>query len=257
MAFSLGVDVGSGFSKAVLCMDGNILSFAVVPSGGNYKNAAEIAMSKALAGGGVAHEDISLVTATGYGAQMVDFAHQTATDISCHAMGVLKSLPSAHTIVDVGAQFSRAIKLDESGRAANFVQNEKCAGGSGKFLHVVARILHMSIEDIGPLSLESTNPVDFTTGCAVFAESEAVSRISEGALPADILAGVHKAMAAKIVNLVVRLGLTEDCVMVGGGAKDIGLVKMLEIDLGVPLFVPKEPQINAAYGAALMEKQVK
>jgi (R)-2-hydroxyacyl-CoA dehydratese activating ATPase len=257
MAFSLGVDVGSGFSKAVLCKDGVILSSAVVPSGGNYRDAAEKASSKALAGSSVTLTDIAVVTATGYGAQMVDFANQTATDISCHAAGVLKSMPSARTIIDVGAQYSRAIKLDEAGRAANFVQNEKCAGGSGKFLHVVARILHMSIEDIGPLSLESTNPVDFTTGCAVFAESEAVSRISEGALPADILAGVHKAMAAKIVNLVVRLGLTEDCVMVGGGAKDIGLVKMLELDLGVPLLVPEHPQITAAYGAALIKKQTK
>jgi (R)-2-hydroxyacyl-CoA dehydratese activating ATPase len=257
MALSLGVDVGSGFSKAVLCKDGTVLSYAVVPSGGNYRDAAQKASSRALADGGVSLGDVAVVTATGYGAQMVDFAQQTATDISCHAAGVLKSIPTGRTIIDVGAQFSRAIKLDDAGRAANFVQNEKCAGGSGKFLHVVARILHMSIEDIGPLSLEATNPVDFTTGCAVFAESEAVSRISEGALPADILAGVHKAMAAKIVNLVVRLGLTEDCVMVGGGAKDIGLVKMLEIDLGVPLLVPEYPQITAAYGAALLKKQTK
>ena len=110
----------------------------------------------------------------------------------------------------------------------------------------------MKVEDIGALSLESTNPVEFTTGCAVFAESEAVSRIAEGASPADILAGVHKAMSAKIANLTVRLGLVEDCVITGGGARDIGLVRTLEAELGARVLVPEEPQITAALGAALL-----
>ena len=110
----------------------------------------------------------------------------------------------------------------------------------------------MTVEEIGALSLKSTKPVDFTTGCAVFAESEAVSRIAEGATPADILAGVHKAMAAKIVNLIVRLGLAEDCAVTGGGAKDIGLVRTIEAELGVTVLVPEEPQISAALGAALL-----
>jgi activator of 2-hydroxyglutaryl-CoA dehydratase len=117
---------------------------------------------------------------------------------------------------------------------------------------VIARILHMPVEDIGKLSLSSTKPVDFTTGCAVFAESEAVSRISEGAASADILAGVHKAMASKVVNLVVRIGLATDCAVTGGGAKDVGLVKAVEEELGVALLVPEEPQITAALGAALL-----
>jgi predicted CoA-substrate-specific enzyme activase len=155
-------------------------------------------------------------------------------------------------VVDIGNQFSKAIKLDEAGRVANFVLNEKCAGGSGKFLQLIARILRVRVEEIGALSLRSTKPVDFTTGCAVFAESEAVSRIAEGALPEDILAGVHKAMASKIANLVVRIGLVEACVVTGGGALDIGLVRTVETELGTKVLVPAKPQISAALGAALL-----
>jgi (R)-2-hydroxyacyl-CoA dehydratese activating ATPase len=254
MALILGIDVGSGFSKAVLCKDGSLLSYSIVPSGGNYREAANKATSMTLAKVGFSFQDLKTIAACGYGSAMVEFAQQTPTDISCHAAGVRYSIPSARTVIDMGAQFSRAIKLDEKGRVSNFVQNEKCAGGSGKFLQVVAKILHMSVEEIGPLSLRSRKPVDFTTGCAVFAESEAVSRISEGALPEDILAGVHKAMAAKVVNLVVRLGLAEDCVMVGGGAKDAGLVQMVEEELGARVLVPEEPQITAALGAALLAR---
>jgi predicted CoA-substrate-specific enzyme activase len=160
--------------------------------------------------------------------------------------------PSARTLIDVGAQFSKAIRLNDAGKVANFVLNEKCAGGSGKFIQVIARMLHMNIEDIGDIAFKSEKPVEFTTGCAVFAESEAVSRIAEGALPADILAGVHKAMASKIINLVVRLGLIGDCAITGGGAKDDGLVRAIEKELKTDILVPKEPRITGALGAALL-----
>jgi (R)-2-hydroxyacyl-CoA dehydratese activating ATPase len=254
MVLTCGVDVGSGYSKAVVCRDGALLSHVTLMSGGDYAGAARKAVFGAVEKAGFSFGDLNLIVATGYGAGTVDFAHQTASDVTCHCVGVLHSLASARTVIDVGAQYSRAIKIDERGRVSNFVQNEKCAGGSGKFLQVVARILQMPIEEIGPTSLRSLKPVDFTTGCAVFAESEAVSRISEGALPEDILAGVHKAMAAKIVNLVTRLGFVPDCVMVGGGAKDIGLVKMVEEEMGAPVAVPDEPQITAALGAALLAR---
>jgi (R)-2-hydroxyacyl-CoA dehydratese activating ATPase len=251
MAYTLGIDIGSGFSKAVICKDKAVLSYAIISSGGNYKETAgkvaEIALEKA----GLSSGDISCTIATGYGAAMVDFADRSITDISCHTVGVFQLLPSVRTLIDIGAQFSKAIRLNDSGRVANFVLNEKCAGGSGKFLHVIARILHMNIEDIGDISLKSVKPVEFTTGCAVFAESEAVSRIAEGALPADILAGVHKAMASKIVNLVVRLGLTWDCAITGGGAKDRGLVRAIEKELKTDILVPDEPRITAALGAAI------
>lgn len=156
------------------------------------------------------------------------------------------------TLVDVGAQFSRAIRVNDAGKVMNFLLNEKCAGGSGKFLQVVGRILKISVEEIGNLSLASASPVEFTTACAVFAESEAVSRIAEGASLEDIVAGVHKAMASKISTLVVRVGLVPDCAVTGGGAKHLGLVKALEGELNSPVLVPEEPQMTAALGAALL-----
>ncbi len=252
MAFSLGIDVGSGFSKAVVCEDGVVKAYAILPSGGDYRGAAERVVEEALSRAGIAATTVSRIGATGYGAAMVPSAHLTTTDISCHAAGVHHLLPSARTVVDVGAQFSKAIRIDAQGKVTNFVMNEKCAGGSGKFLSVISRILQVDLEEIGPLSLQSLKPVQFTTGCAVFAESEVVSRIAEGTLLADIVAGVHKAMAAKIVNLVVRLGLEQDCAVTGGGAKDAGLVKTLGTELGVPVLVTEEPRITAALGAALL-----
>jgi (R)-2-hydroxyacyl-CoA dehydratese activating ATPase len=254
MAYTLGIDIGSGFSKAVICEDGLILSYAIAPSGGDYRETAGKVVEEALNKIRLSSSDISNTFATGYGALMVGFSDQTATDISCHAAGVHHLFPSARTVIDIGAQFSKAIRLDDTGRTTNFLLNEKCAGGSGKFLQIIARILHINIDEIGPLSMTSSKPVQFTTGCAVFAESEAVSRIAEGALAGDILAGIHKAMASKIVNLVTRLGLAEVCVVAGGGAKDSGLVKTIESELGVSVFVPDEPQITAALGAALMAR---
>ncbi len=200
---------------------------------------------------GISRDDIAYTVATGYGASMVDFASERPSDMSCHAKGINMLFPGVRTVIDVGAQFTRAIRIDESGRIVNFIMNEKCAGGSGKFLQVTARILHVNIEELGELSLKSTKPVEFTTACAVFAESEAVSRISEGASPADIVAGIHKAMASKIITLANRVGLTPDYAITGGGAKDIGLVKAIDKELKASSYVAHEPQITAALGAAL------
>jgi (R)-2-hydroxyacyl-CoA dehydratese activating ATPase len=254
MTYTLGVDIGSGFSKAVVCENNLLRSYAIATSGGNYRETAEKVVRGALDKIHLSPGDISNMFTTGYGAAMVGLSDQTATDISCHAAGVHHLFPSARTVIDIGAQYSKAIRLNDAGKTVNFLLNEKCAGGSGKFLQIIARILHISIDEIGPLSMTSSNPVQFTTGCAVFAESEAVSRVAEGALAGDILAGVHKAMASKIINLVTRLGLAEACVVTGGGAKDLGLVKTIEAELGVPVLVPDEPQITAALGAALMAR---
>lgn len=252
MPYTLGIDVGSAFAKAVVLGEGTLRSYAVLPSGGSFAEAARRVSGEALDKASLTEGDVSATIATGYGAGAVEFADRSIADITCHAAAIVRLFPAARTVLDIGSQFCRAIKLDSDGRVSNFVHNEKCAGGSGKFLQVIARILHMKVEDIGALSLKSTHPVEFTTGCAVFAESEAVSRIAEGASPADILAGVHRAMSAKIANLTVRLGLTQDCVVTGGGAKDTGLVRTLETELGAGILVPEEPWISAALGAAIL-----
>jgi predicted CoA-substrate-specific enzyme activase len=252
MAFFLGIDVGSGYSKAVVVKDKALRSYDVMPSGGNYKEIAVRVAGAALQKANLTFTDIEGTVATGYGAAMVDFADRTFTDISCHAAGVYNLSSSVKTVVDIGTQYTRVIRLGDEGRIANFIMNEKCAGGSGKFLQIIARILHIKVDEIGSLSLTATKPVEFTTACAVFAESEAVSRISEGALPADILAGLHNAMASKIVTLVIRLGLVPDIAVTGGGAKDTGLVRAVEAELKKDIFVADEPQITAAWGAALL-----
>ncbi len=255
MAYTLGIDIGSGFSKAVVCEGATVKGAAVLPSGGSYRETAENVASQALMEAGVTMDVISYTISTGYGAGAVEFSQRSVTDFACHAAAIHQLFPSARTVIDVGAQFSKVVRLDNRGKVANFMMNEKCAGGSGKFLQVIARILHIGLEEIGPLSLASTKPVEFTTGCAVFAESEAVSRIAEGTLPGDILAGVHKAMASKIANLAIRLGLVQDCALTGGGAKDSGLVKAIATELGVPVLVPENPQITAALGAALLAQK--
>jgi predicted CoA-substrate-specific enzyme activase len=255
VAYLLGIDVGSGYSKAVVLEGNEIRSYAVMPSGGDYREAGRAAARTALEKVDLTQSDIARTVATGYGGNLIDIAEETFTDISCHAVGIQHLFPSVRTVIDVGAQYSRAIRLHDEGKVANFIMNEKCAGGSGKFLQVAARILHINVSEIGELSLKATKPVEFTTGCAVFAESEAVSRISEGASPADILAGIHNAMASKIVTLVIRVGLTPDCAVTGGGAMDIGLVKAIAAELGTDICVPQVPQITAALGAALIAQK--
>jgi predicted CoA-substrate-specific enzyme activase len=252
MTYVLGIDVGSGYSKAVVCENTSIRSFAVLPSGGDYREIARAVAGNAMSEAGLSRNGVAYTVAAGYGASMVDFADHTLTDISCHASGIHHLFPSVKTVIDVGAQFSRAIRLDDQGRIANFILNEKCAGGSGKFLQTIARILRMDVSEIGEISLAATKPVEFTTACAVFAESEAISRIAEGAAPADILAGLNKAMASKIVTLVTRVGFAPDCAVTGGGAKNKGLVKAIEDELSAEVYVADEPQITAAFGAALI-----
>jgi predicted CoA-substrate-specific enzyme activase len=255
MVYVAGIDIGSAFSKAVVIAKGKIISYHVIPSGGDYKLAAEQVAGKALAKAKLSLKDLAYTVATGYGAANVSFSNQAVTDISCQGRGIFYLFPSARTVIDIGGQFTRVFKVDERGRATAFLQSEKCAAGSGRFLQIIARVLQINLEDIGDLSMKSQNRVEFNTGCAVFAESEVVSRIAEGAAKEDILAGLHRTLAAKIQTMVERIGIVPDCAVVGGGAKDIGLVKSIEEKLGCKLLVPEEPQIVAALGAALIAKE--
>lgn len=252
MVYVAGIDIGSAFSKAVVMAENKIIACQVKPSGGNYRLTAEQVMGEALTKAKLSLNDIDYTVATGYGAASVSFSREAASDISCLARGVHYLFPTARTAVDIGGMFTRVFRLDGQGRATAFLLSEKCAAGSGRFLQVIAKVLQVDLKDIGELSLKSRNRVDFNTGCAVFAESEAVSRIAEGVAKEDILAGLHRTLAAKVQTLLERLGVEPDCALVGGGAKDIGLVKSIEESLGCSLLVPDEPQIIAALGAALV-----
>ncbi len=251
----IGVDIGSISSKAVILSNTAILSWAIVPSVGNYRAVADEVVSQVLAKAGLSVGDIGYVVATGYGAASASLANQSVNDISCQGRGVSYLFPSVRTAVDIGGQFSRAFRVDNKGRTVAFVLSEKCAAGSGRLLQVIARVLHVDIQELGELSLKSKNKVNFTTGCAVFNESEAVSRIAEGALKEDIAAGIHRALAAKLQSLVERLRFEPDCALVGGGAKNIGLVRSIEEKLGINALIPHEPRLVAALGAALIAEE--
>jgi predicted CoA-substrate-specific enzyme activase len=251
MIYVAGVDIGSVFSKVTIS-SGEFKAYHIMFSGRNYKSTADQAMKKVLAKASLSSNDIIYVVATGYGASNVSFANETITEISCQAKGVSYLFPSVRTAIDIGGQFTRVFKVDDRGRAIAFVLSEKCASGSGRLLQVIARILQMDFMEIGPQSFKSQERVDFNTGCAVFAESEAISRIAEGTSKEDILAGIHRAMAAKTLNLAERVGLTPDCALLGGGAKDIGLVKSIEDILELSILVPEEPQSVTSLGAALI-----
>ena len=255
MVYVAGIDIGSAFSKAVVTAKSKIISYHVIPSGGNYKLAAEEVAGKALTKAKLSFADISYTVATGYGAVNVSFASEVVSDISGDGRGISYLFPSARTVIDIGGQFTKVFKVDERGKPTAFLLSEKCAAGSGRFLQVIAKVLQVDLKDIGELSLRSKTKVDFNTGCAVFAESEAVSRIAEGASKEDILAGLHRTLAAKIQTMVERLGVEPDCAVVGGGAKDIGLVRSIEEGLVCRLLVPEEPQIVAASGAALIAEE--
>ena len=248
----MGIDIGSATSKGVITENGDLKAQHLLPSGTNYHEAAQKLRGELLAKAGLSPQDIVYTVATGQGAGNVTFGNQRISDIRCCARGINSIYPSARTVIDVQAQSSQIIRITENGQAINFVVSERCAAGSGRFLDVIANVLQIDLQDIGALSLKSKNPITFAISCAVFGESEAISRIAEGIAREDILAGVHKALANKICALVNRVGLEKDCALSGGGGLDIGLIKILEKELGIQLLIPPDPQIITALGAAVI-----
>ena len=256
MAYFMGIDIGSGTSKGVITKDGKLLAYHLLPSGVNYRAVAQKLREELLAKVGLSPEDIAYTIATGQGSGNVLFDNQRVSDIRCCARGINSMFPSVRTIIDVQAQSSQVVRLNEKGQVTNFVVSERCAAGSGRFLEVIANVLQINLKDIGPLSLKSGNPVTFTTSCAVFGESEAVSRVAEGTAKEDILAGIHEALANKISALIDRVGLERECAISGGGALNIGLTKSMEEKLGIRLLVPPQPQVVTALGAAIMAEEM-
>lgn len=251
----LGIDIGSAFSKGLIMREEEVMGSRAVPSGGDYRKTADTIRDNLLSKTGLHSEDIVYTIATGYGAKNVGFAQEVVTDITCHSKGVYYLCPTVRTVVDVGDLFSKAFRIDERGNLINFLLSGKCAGGSARILQIIAKVLQVRIEEIGELSLRSNNRVDFHTGCAVFSETEAISRIAEGATKEDLLAGIHRALAAQIQGLAERVGIERDYALVGGGAMDEGLVKAVEEITGFDVIVPEEPNMTAALGAAIIAKE--
>jgi predicted CoA-substrate-specific enzyme activase len=247
-----GVDVGAA-SGEVLIWDGEeIVAYSIVPTGFNSRRAAYQAMEKALEGTGISREDIGSIVATGYGRIAIDYAHRQVTEISCYARGINQLLPEVRTIIDIGGQDSKAISVDKDGKVVDFLMNDKCAAGTGRFLEVMAKALELEIQELGQISLGAKEPHQVSSTCTVFAESEVVTLVAEGVNREDIVAGLHQAIAKRTMSMVRRLGLVPPVAMAGGVAKNKGVVKAIEEEIGEPLLVPPEPQIVGALGAALV-----
>jgi len=255
-----GVDVGSLTGKAVIIefnSEPEIKASSVVPTTIIPARTANKAMDDALQKAGLNRDDVQYIVGTGYGRIRIPFANQNISEITCHGRGAHYFLPSVRTIVDIGGQDCKVIKVDETGKLLDFAMNDKCAAGTGRFLEVMAKALETTVDQLGPMSLKSKRPALITSQCSVFAESEVISLVAEGKSVVDIVAGIHHSVASRIMALVNRVGLEPDLTMTGGVAKNIGVRMALEEKLGQKLKeLPEgiDPQIIGAFGAALIAR---
>jgi predicted CoA-substrate-specific enzyme activase len=249
-----GIDIGSTMTKVVI-MDGGIISSVIGPTDPEQRRYANKVMEKALQKAEIPFNAITYVVATGYGRINVPFADKQITEISCHARGVVYFLPETKTIIDIGGQDSKAITI-ENGRPIDFVMNDKCAAGTGRFLEVTADALGVPLEEMGRMAMEGKNPAQISNMCTVFAEQEVVERLAEGVPLNDLLAGILESLANRISRMVNRLKVSKEVVITGGGAKNRGLVKALSEKLGCAAVVPPEPLLTGAVGAALLGKDI-
>ena len=251
----LGLDIGSSSSKVVLLGEaGEILAAQVVNLGTGTKGVHQ-ALEAAYAQAGVGPEEVRYAVVTGYGRMTYQGADKQITEISCHAKGVRHLSPEARTIVDVGGQDTKVIRLNDQGGVENFVMNDKCAAGTGRFLDVMARVLEVKVEELGALGAQSTKNLAISSTCTVFAESEVISQLAVGTDKCDIIAGIHRSVAGRVSGLCNRVGVRDRVVMTGGVAQNHGIVKALENQLGHEISTSPLTQYNGALGAALFAYQ--
>ena len=250
-----GIDIGSTMTKVVLMDEGsNLLAAIKGPTGPEHRQLANEVMRQALEQAGLQIDDISCIVATGYGRVNVPFADRQITELSCHARGVSSLFPDARTAIDIGGQDAKCMKID-NGRLTNFVMNDKCAAGTGRFLEVTAAALGIELEDMGDISLKATKKIQISNLCTIFAQQEVVALLSRGEKLENIVAGLHDALASRTAALARRLGIEPDLVLTGGVAKNNGMVKAMQESLGCEIFVPEEPLLTGALGAAIMAKE--
>ncbi len=253
--FVAGIDIGSTITKIVISNGMEVRAAMITPTGPEHRRLAFRVMDDALASCFLSFNEVEYIVATGYGRINVPFADQQVTEITCHMRGVHCLFPEVRTIIDIGGQDSKGIKIKD-GKQVDFIMNDKCAAGTGRFFEVMTDVLGVKLEEIGPMSLKSEKPASISSLCTVFAEQEVYLRLSEGASVEDILAGLHKANASRIHSMIGKLRIEREVAMTGGGAKNIGLVKAMEDRIGFPIVVPPEPLITGALGAALIAREV-
>jgi len=252
MEYAAGIDVGSTQTKAVLVDAGRaIVGRTLTDTGANLKRAGQRALDELVAGMNIDRSDVKFVVGTGYGRFRIEAGDAQVTEISCHARGAHMLFPSTRTVIDMGGQDTKAIKVGAEGDVLDFCMNDKCAAGTGRFLAGAADVLGLSLDAIGEISLQATKPVRMTSVCTVFVESDILSHLAQNKKDEDILSGVHDAIATRTIGLVRRVGMDPEITFTGGVARNIGMVRALEAKLGASLNVSAESQFTGALGAAL------
>ena len=254
--FTAGIDLGSTMTK-VLILDGEGKSCAQITgaTGAEHRRLANKVMAQALEQAGLSLEEIGYIVATGYGRVNVPFADCQVTELTCHARGVSHLFPSARTAIDIGGQDAKGLKIID-GKLVDFVMNDRCAAGTGRFLEVTADTLGLRLEELGELSLKATSKVEIGSTCTIFAQAEMVALISEGRLLAEILAGLHQAIASRVVKMVTGLKIEPDVVFTGGVAQNAAVVQAIKEKLDHDVLVPDEPLFTGALGAALLAREM-
>ena len=242
-------------TKTVIMNSGIIVSI-IGPTGPEQRRLANKVMEEALKRAGLPFEAITYIVSTGYGRINVPFTDKQFTEITCHAKGIASLFPEAKTVIDFGGQDIKAIKIDAAGKAIDFVMNDKCAAGSGRFIEVIADTLGVPLDQVGELSLQSRNPAKISNICTIWAQQEVAASLAQGVPVPDLLAGVHQSLADRICRMVNRLKVEEAIIVTGGGARNRGLLKALSEQLGHDVLVPEEPLITGALGAALLGKEI-
>lgn len=246
----MGIDAGAATTKAVILRDNEIAGYRIGSTGFDFLHAAESIYRNVLEDAEIQEKDIERIVATGYGRKSIQFADTAVSEITAHAKGVQFLFPEVMGIIDIGGQDSKVIAV-EQGRVVDFLMNDKCAAGTGKFLDYTAKALEVSIEALGSLALASKRPASISSMCTVFAESEVISLRARGSTREDVAAGLVESIAQRVSVMVKQVGLKENIAFVGGVAKNAGMKAALERELGVTLFVPSEPQITGALGGSL------
>lgn len=247
-----GCDVGSLTAKVVIMKGSEIKAAQVIRAKSHPEESAREVMGLALVQAGLVIEEISYCVGTGYGRASIPFANIVESEIACHGRGAQWQMPSVRMVIDIGGQDAKAIRLDDKGNVIRYVYNDKCASGTGRFLEVMADALNIDLTQMGTVSLSSRNPISISNQCVIFAETEIVSLVNEGKNMADIVSGLHHALAHRVAALAKGIELEEDIVMTGGVAKNEGMFVALEKALGRKIKnIGRDPQINGALGAAI------
>ena len=250
-----GIDLGSTTVKCAIVQDGVFLGSKTSTNGFDIKKASEAVYYQLLSELGMESSAVDRIISTGYGRKNVDIADKSITEISCHAAGVGFLRPDTATVIDIGGQDSKAISIDKKGKVANFVMNDKCAAGTGRFLEVMSRSLETELDEFGCISLQSEQPASINSLCTVFAESEVISLIAKGESKQNIIAGIHFSIAGRTAAMAQKVGLTSPVVMTGGVDKNSGVIKALQDKTGQEIEVPENPQVIGALGAAVLASQ--